>query len=61
MPVSGPMAADFLVPGDRLVSNAEIEAVAEPVGAGGIEVDMNFVEPGMPNTSRGPDTPSYEV
>ena len=35
--------------------------MAEPVGAGGIEVDMDLVGPPLTNTSRGLDTPSYEV
>ena len=53
MPVSGPLAAVFVFPVALvgLTSNADIEAVAEPDGAGGIEVGVYLVEPGMSNTS----------
>ena len=51
IPVSGPMAAVPVVPGG-LASNADVEAVSEPDGVGGIEVGMDLVELG----TRGPET-----
>ena len=58
MLVLGPMSAVLVVPvvSGGLAWNAENEAVAEQDGSGGFEVGVDFVELGMSDTTRGPDT-----
>ena len=51
MLVLGPTAADLVVLGSKMVSNADIEAAAEPGGAGGTEVGMDLVKLGCQRTS----------